>query len=80
MPLPKTYFLKYSKNFNKSFKFSSRRFITDQQFFKDTYLSKECQIMKDDFLLECINCHIIVHRNCYPVFNGLPGLKLLFFK
>lgn len=59
--------------------FSSRRFVTDQQFFKDVLLPNERRKMDEDFLLECSNCHVVVHRRCYPIFEGIPGFNVLNF-
>uniref|UniRef100_A0A915EWL1 [Histone H3]-trimethyl-L-lysine(9) demethylase n=1 Tax=Ditylenchus dipsaci TaxID=166011 RepID=A0A915EWL1_9BILA len=45
----------------------SRRFIRNQLFYKDEELSDVGAENEDeDMLLECKNCRVVVHKNCYP--------------
>ncbi|CAK5045096.1 unnamed protein product [Meloidogyne enterolobii] len=45
---------------------SSRRYVTDQMFYKEKHLKNLDLKICEDELLECSNCYMVVHKNCYP--------------
>lgn len=45
--------------------FSSKRFLTDQMFYKDAeHAELMCEVENND-LLQCENCRVVVHKSCY---------------
>jgi len=49
-----------------NFSLSSRRYVTDQMFYKEKHLKNLDLTICEDELLECSNCWMVVHKNCYP--------------
>jgi hypothetical protein len=45
---------------------TSRRYLTDQMFWKNREVDKQGFEIEEDELLKCACCRVVVHRRCYP--------------